>query len=139
MHLCSLGTSQYFLLGMRVFFGSWLLYVGIAKWLFFGPNEFVNHIVQSFSVTWSPAFFNEILAWIIIIAEPVLGVLILLGKSPRLVWTATSFLMFLLVLGQTLLMKPDVIANWQYLVLTWVCAALSAPCCEKSGSCCKHE
>lgn len=35
--------------------------------------------------------------------------------------------MFLLAFGQTILMKPDVIANWQYLVLTLFCAALSDP------------
>ena len=31
------------------------------------------------------------------------------------------------MVGQTILMKPDVIANWQYLVLTLTCAALSDP------------
>ncbi|KAF0220169.1 MAG: hypothetical protein FD174_1408 [Geobacteraceae bacterium] len=39
----------------------------------------------------------------------------------------TALLLFLLTMGQTILMKPDVIANWQYLVLTLACAALSAP------------
>ncbi len=36
-------------------------------------------------------------------------------------------LMFLLTIGQTILMKPDVIANWQFLVLVLLCAALSDP------------
>ncbi len=36
-------------------------------------------------------------------------------------------LMFLLTVGQTILMKPDVIANWQFSVLTLFCAALSDP------------
>jgi hypothetical protein len=35
--------------------------------------------------------------------------------------------MFLLTIGQTILMKPEVIANWQYLVLVLLCAALSDP------------
>ncbi len=72
----------------------------------------------------------------IMIAEPVLALLILSGKKPRSVWTLTTLLMFLLTMGQTLLMKPDVIANWQYLVLTLVCAALSDPeecCTAKKG------
>jgi hypothetical protein len=43
------------------------------------------------------------------------------------VWTATTLLMFLLTIGQTILQKPEVIGNWQFLVLTLVCAALSDP------------
>ena len=70
---------------------------------------------------------NVALAWLIMIAEPVLALFILSGKKSRTAWTLTTLLMFLLVLGQTLLMKPDVIANWQYLVLTLVCASLSDP------------
>jgi hypothetical protein len=35
--------------------------------------------------------------------------------------------MFLLTVGQTILMKPDVIANWQFLVLVLLCAAFSDP------------
>ena len=53
------------------------------------------------------------------------------GRRPRLVWTLTALLMFLLTIGQTILLKPEVIANWQYLVLTLACAALSDP--EKAG------
>jgi len=60
-------------------------------------------------------------------AAGVLAVLILSGKKARLVWALTSLFMFMLAFGQTLLMKPDVIANWQYLVLALVCAALSEP------------
>jgi hypothetical protein len=52
---------------------------------------------------------------------------ILFGRRARLVWTLTSLLMFLLTIGQTILMKPEVIANWQFLVLTLACAALSDP------------
>ena len=70
---------------------------------------------------------NVLLAWLIMIAEPGLAVLILSGRKARMVWTLTSLLMFLLAIGQTILMKPDVVANWQYLVLALLCAAWSDP------------
>ncbi|MBI4436518.1 MAG: DoxX family membrane protein [Candidatus Omnitrophica bacterium] len=120
-------TRRFFLCGMRLFFGAWLLYVGLSKWIFMGPHTFVGYITADFDKTWSPHVLNVLLAWLIMIAEPVLAVLILSGKKARKVWTLTSLLMFLLTLGQTILMKPDVIANWQYLVLTLLCAALSDP------------
>jgi len=75
---------------------------------------------------------NVVLAWLILVAEPVLAALILSGLRARLVWTLTALLMFMLTLGQTILLKPEVIANWQYLVLTLACAALSDP--ENVGS-----
>lgn len=112
---------------MRIFFGLWLLYVGLVKWVAIGAPNFVGFITADFDKTWSPHNLNVILAWVILVAEPLLGLLILAGKHPRKIWMLTSFLMFLLVIGQTILMKPDVIANWQYLVLTLVCAALSEP------------
>jgi len=84
-------------------------------------------IASEFDKTWSPHILNVVLAWLILIAEPVLALLILSGKKARLVWTLTSLFMFMLTFGQSILMKPDVIANWQYLVLTLVCAALSDP------------
>lgn len=120
-------TRRFFLCGMRLFFGVWLLYVGLSKWIFMGPHTFVGYITADFDKTWSPHVLNVLLAWLIMIAEPVLAVLILSGKKARKVWTLTSLLMFLLTIGQTILMKPDVIANWQYLVLTLLCAALSDP------------
>ena len=120
-------TRRFFLCGMRLFFGLWLLYVGFVKWVFIGPGTFVGYITTEFDKTWSPHLLNVSLAWLIMIAEPVLAVLILSGKYARKVWALTSLLMFLLTFGQTILMKPDVIANWQYLVLTLLCAALSDP------------
>ncbi len=120
-------TRKFFIFGMRFFFGLWLLYVGLTKWLVLGPNTFVGYITADFDKTWSPHILNVFLAWLIMTAEPVLAALILSGKKARIVWTLTAKLMFLLVIGQTILMKPDVIANWQYLVLTLVCAALSEP------------
>lgn len=118
-------ARKFFLCGMRLFFGLWLLYVGFTKWVFMGPDTFVGYITAAFDKTWSPHILNVALAWLIMVAEPVLAILILSGKKARVVWTLTSLLMFMLTIGQTILMKPDVIANWQYLVLTLVCAALS--------------
>ncbi len=127
MKCSSYDTRKFFLCGMRLFFGLWLLYAGLVKWIMMGPNKFVGFITADFDKTWSPHVLNVFLAWLIMIAEPVLAVFILSGKKPRKAWTLTAFLMFLLTIGQTILMKPDVIANWQYLVLTLVCAALSDP------------
>ena len=127
MKCFSYDTRGFFLFGIRIFFGLWLLYAGVAKWIFMGPGTFVGYITTEFDKTWSPHVLNVLLAWLIMIAEPVLAVLILSGKKARAVWTLTSLLMFLLTIGQTILMKPDVIANWQFLVLTLLCAALSDP------------
>lgn len=124
-------ARRFFLFGMRFMFGLWFLYVGLSKWIFMGPNAFVGYIASDFDKTWSPHALNVMLAWFIIVAEPVLAVLILSGWKARLVWTGTALLMFLLVIGQTILMKPDVDGNWQYLVLTLVCAALCDP--ESAG------
>lgn len=127
MESCKYDSRKFFLFGMRFFFGVWLLYVGLAKWILMGPDAFVGHITTAFESTWSPQVLNVALAWLIIVAEPVLALLILSGKKARTVWMLTSLLMFLLTIGQSILMKPDVIGNWQYLVLTLVCAALSDP------------
>ena len=123
----SYDTRRFFLFWIRIFFGSWLLYAGLAKWIMMGPGTFVGFVTAEFDKTWSPHILNVGLAWLIIVTEPVLAVLILSGKKARIVWTLTSLLMFLLTIGQTILMKPEVIANWQYLILTLVCAALSDP------------
>jgi uncharacterized membrane protein YphA (DoxX/SURF4 family) len=118
-------ARRFFLSGMRFFFGLWFLYVGLMKWIFMGPDMFVGHITADFDKTWSPHILNVLLAWLIMAAEPILALLILSGKKARIAWALTSLFMFMLVIGQTILMKPDVIANWQYLVLTLVCAALA--------------
>ena len=127
MKFLTYDTRRFFLFGMRIFFGFWLLFAGLSKWIFLGPNTFVGFITAEFDKTWSPHTLNVLLAWLILIAEPVLALLILSGKQARKVWTLTALLMFLLTIGQTILMKPDVIANWEYLVLTLLCAALSDP------------
>lgn len=118
---------RFFLFGLRFFFGAWLLYVGLSKWIFMGSATFVGYVTGQFDKTWSPHALNVSLAWLILVAEPVLAVLILSGWKARAVWTLASLFMFLLVVGQTILMKPDVIANWQFLVLVLLCAALSGP------------
>ncbi len=99
----------------------------MAKWILVGPLTFVGVIATEFDKTWSPHFLNVMLAWLIMIAEPVVALLILSGQRPQMMWTLAALLMFLLTCGQTILMKPDVIANWEYLVLVLVCAALSDP------------
>lgn len=134
MECCKYDTKKFFLFGMRVFFGVWLLYAGLVKWMAMGPDAFVGFIATEFDKTWSPHALNVALAWLIIIAEPVLALFILSGKKARTAWTLTAMLMFLLTMGQTILMKPDVAGNWQYLVLTLLCAALSDP----DESCCAH-
>ena len=127
MEFLKYDTRRFFLFGVRLFFGAWLLYVGLSKWILMGPGAFVGYITAQFDKTWSPHALNVFLAWLILIAEPVLALLILSGRKARMVWTLASLLMFLLTIGQTILMKPDVIANWQFLVLVLLCAALSDP------------
>ena len=118
-------ARRFFLFGMRFFFGIWLLYAGIMKWFVIGPNAFVGFITVDFDKTWSPHILNVVLAWIIMVAEPVLSLWVLSGKNARAAWGSMSLLMFLLMFGQSLLMKPQVTDNWHYVVLTLVCAALS--------------
>lgn len=114
-------------MGMRLFFGVWLLYVGMVKWILFGPENFVGFITAAFNATWSPPILNSALAWIIIIAEPLAALWILSGKKPRTAWMSTAMLMFLLLFGQTILQKETVTDNWHYVIIALVCAALSDP------------
>ena len=127
MNCLNQDTRRFFLCGVRFTFGLWWLYVGLAKWFFMGPATFIGYITADFDKTWSPHLLNVVLGWLIMVAEPVLAAAILTGWRARAVWTVVSLFMFMLVIGQTILMKPDVTANWQYLVLTMVCAALSDP------------
>ena len=124
-------TRRFFMFAMRMAFGVWLLYAAVMKWCVMGPQTFVGFITAEFDKTWSPHLLNVALAWLIMIAELVLSLFLLSGKRARIAWTLTAMLMFLLVIGQSILMKPDVIANWEYFVLVTVCAALSAP--EQNG------
>jgi len=96
---------------MRFCFGLWLLYAGVVKWIMIGPHAFVGFITAEFDKSWSPHALNVALAWLIMIAEPVLALFILSGKKARLAWMLTALLMFLLTIGETILMKPDVICS----------------------------
>ena len=116
----------------RLYFGIWLFYVGLMKWLG-GPSGFVIHITSTFEKAWIPAPLVLISAWIIIIAEPLLALWILSGRRQACAWRATAMLMFLLTFGQTVLQSPNVWANWMYTIFCLACAALSEPC--GGGSC----
>jgi len=131
MRILSLESKAFWLLGMRIFFGIWLLYAGLYKWVAIGPTTFVGYITSEFDNTWSPHFLNVILSWVILIAEIVLPLWILSGNLPRLAWSMAALFMFILAIGQSILMKPEVYANWFYLVLTLACAALSEPRIKK--------
>ena len=96
------------------------------------------HGIRSIALAASASFFILALrvlpmaeATALVFASPlfvtILSAWLLVGKAPRLAWTFTTLLMFLLTIGQSILMKPDVNANWQYLILTLICAALSDP------------
>lgn len=127
MEILTYEARRFFLALIRLFFGLWLLYVGLSKWIFIGPRAFVGFIADAFDKTWSPHVLNVLLAALILAAEPILALLLLSGRKARIVWTVTSLFLFMLTIGQTILMKPDVIANWQYLLLALACAALSDP------------
>lgn len=119
--------------GMSLLFGTWLLYVGASKWVA-GPGGFVDHIAVGFSSTWSPDILNRLLAWIILIAEPVLGAWLISGCCASLAWSATALLMFMLTMGMTLKQEFGTVANnWQYVVLALACATLS----KNDAACCK--
>lgn len=138
MKCCDMDYKSYFLFGMRIFFGAWLLYLGVSKWQIMGPDAFVGWITSEFDSpkTWSPHILNVLTAWLILIAEPLLGLLLLSGKYCRQAWGMTSILMFILMFGQTLVMKYDIVANnWMYLVLTLYCGAM----CEPKSGCCSGE
>lgn len=149
MKCCEMDSRSLFLFGARILFGAWLLYLGIGKIFFMGCGNFVQYIVTQFAQTWSPPVLTTLLASAILAAEPILGILLLVGKKSRCVWTLTTLFMFMLMFGQTMLMKYDVVAsNWMYTIFCLACAALSSPessaCCsqkaetEKTG-CCSHS
>lgn len=120
-------TRSYFLTLMRIFFGGWLTYLGVMKWIN-GPAGFVGYIVADFEKTWAPAWLLVPTAWAILVAEVVVGVWILLGKAPRLAWSAATLLMFGLLFGKTMTGDFATVANnWQYLVLCALVAALHQP------------
>lgn len=134
--LCKLDCKSFFLLGMRFAFGFWLLYVGLYKWIGIGPNNFVGYVTQNFATTWSPEILTIAMSWIILIAEPLCGLWLLIGRCQRVAWLATAKLMFLLLFGQTMLQAPTMMDNWLYFILALLCAAMNSPeCYEESAGC----
>lgn len=126
-------ARRYFLLLMRIGFGIWLLYAGVMKWVG-GIAAFIEQIQVMFEKSWPPAPLVTLLAWVIAIAEVVLALLILIGWKPRLVWTLTAALMFTLMMGLCILVMPNAVDNWQFIVLASVCAALSGPSTSRRTS-----
>ena len=134
MECCNSDPKKYFVCWMRLFFGIWLFYVGFVKWYAIGASAFVGMITTKFDPTWSPHILNVGLAWIILCAEPLLGLALLSGQKAREVWTLTALLMFMLTFGQTMLFDPTVVYNWMYTILALTCASLSCSattCSEK--------
>lgn len=129
--------KSFFLFWARVLFGFWLLYLGLAKWLPLGPEGFIAYTQGAFAETFLPAISVTITAWIIVIGEVFIGVGLLFGKRQRCFWTGATLLMFILLVGKTVLQDHTTVANiWQYLVLALTCAALSSSC--GAGACCKE-
>ncbi|MFM1846929.1 MAG: hypothetical protein RL417_403 [Pseudomonadota bacterium] len=116
-------ARECFLGSVRLFFGGWLLFVGLSKVLG-GPAGFVGYIESEFAATWLPGALVALLAWVILVAEPLVGGWLLVGKRQRLAWLCAAALMFLLMIGKTILRDFATVANnWQYLVLCLAAAA----------------
>lgn len=130
---CTLSPREFFLQGARLAFGIWLLYAGAIKWIG-GPANFIGYITSQFDATWSPHILNLVLGWLIIVAEPVVALWLLSGKKQRCAWTVASLLMYLLLIGVTILRKPDVIANFQYFLFCLACAAWSNDNCNSKST-----
>ena len=116
-----------FLLWAHLFFGIWLLCLGLSK-LIGGPVGTVAWMRSEFAETWVPAALVTVLGWIIIVMENVVGVWLLAGVRARWAWIAAGKLLFLLIMGKTILGEYGTVAdNWLYLILILACAALSGP------------
>lgn len=122
---CSTDPKGQFVALISVFFGLWLLYVGLMKWFVFGPGQFISMLEGSFAKTWVPPLLTRGLTIIILVAEPLLGLWLMSCKLRKLAWFFTSLLMFQLMLGQTILQEQTVFQNWGYCVLAVLCFALS--------------
>ena len=151
---CSnMSPKQIFTCLVSLFFGGWLFYVGAVKWCpsIVGPLDFVGWIQSDFAKTWIPGFLVTLTAWIILIAEPLLGAMLIISRGKcRLTWVLTAGLMFMLLLGKTVQQDHATVANiWQFLILCVVGACFADKACmlakgscsstspEKSaGSCC---
>jgi uncharacterized membrane protein YphA (DoxX/SURF4 family) len=124
----TMSTKELMLFCLRFFFGFWLLFVGTTKWVM-GHQGFIGYISNEFASTFLPSFLVTITAWIIIIAEPLLGLLLIIGFRPRLTWLLTAKLLFILIIGKTILSDFQTVSNnWIYLLM-----AIGAASFEKEG------
>jgi uncharacterized membrane protein YphA (DoxX/SURF4 family) len=128
---------ELFLRGARLAFGFWLLFVGATKWIN-GASGFVGYISSTFAETWAPPAMVIVMAWGILVLEPLCGIWLLLTKNCRMSWLVTALLLFTLTFGQTMLGNYDVVANnWQYFFLALGCAALTKQCDTACETKCK--
>jgi uncharacterized membrane protein YphA (DoxX/SURF4 family) len=135
---------ELFLRGARLAFGLWLFYVGAMKWISLeggfldGADSFVASIDATFRGTWVPRKMTLILAWVILVLEPLCGAWLVLAKNCRMSWLVTALLLFTLTFGQSILGNHDVVANnWQYFFLALGCAALTKQCDTACEAKCK--
>jgi len=114
-----------FLGGAHLYFGLWILYLGLSK-LFGGPAGTVEWMQSQFAETWVPAALVAVLAWAIIALENIVGIWLITGIRARWAWIFAADLLFLLAMGKTVLGDFATVAdNWFYLALALVAASLS--------------
>ena len=125
--------KELFLFYARWAFGIWLLYLGMMKWIG-GPVNFIGYITKDFAAAWPPEMMVVGLGWIILVLEPLLGALLILGWRQRLVWLITADLMWVLLFGKSIVHDyPTVASNWHYCVFALAMGCMS-PKEEKSVS-----
>ena len=131
----NLSPKDFFLTLLGVTFGLWLMWVGLSKWIFFGPTGFLGYIQSDFAKTFLPPVLITFTGWVILIAEPLLGFLLLLSRGRcRLCWLMTTALLFMLLIGKTITGDYQTISYiWHYLVLAIVAGAFAGSCCESSS------
>lgn len=118
-------SKELMLFSLRWTFGFWLLYLGLSKWIM-GSQGFLGYIGKEFSETFLPPLLVQLTGWIIIIAEPLLAIMLLIGFKPRLTWLLTAKLLFILIMGKTILGDyPTVANNWIYLIMAIGAASFS--------------
>jgi len=92
-----------------------------------GPGVFVGYITAQFDKTWSPHMLNVSLAWLILVAEPVLAILILSGRKARAVWMLATLFHVSADHRPNHPHEARCHRELQFLVLVLLCAALSDP------------
>lgn len=117
-------SRRFFLRSAGMAFGSWLFYLGLMKWVA-GSPVFVERLMAQFSQSWPPVILVSTLAWIILFAEPLLGLVLAFRPMARLAWSLVALLMLLLTFGQTILGNFEVVSNnFQYFAFCIFCAAM---------------